>query len=89
MQAHTNLTEIKSALDLMWRAGVEPSKIVMGTGFYGRSFTVDDPSCVDPGCAFSVAGNAGPCTATAGVLSYKGKHSIPPSQVIPPTKVSH
>ncbi|KAJ5653046.1 hypothetical protein N7490_000049 [Penicillium lividum] len=71
MQAHTNLTEIKSALDLMWRAGVEPSKIVLGTGFYGRSFTVDDPSCIDPGCAFSVAGNAGPCTATAGVLSYK------------------
>ncbi|KAL7651280.1 hypothetical protein ACMYSQ_011013 [Aspergillus niger] len=71
MQAHTNLTEIKSALDLMWRVGVEPSKIVMGIGFYGRSFTVNDATCVDPGCAFADAGHAGPCTATAGVLSYK------------------
>ncbi|KAJ5666170.1 uncharacterized protein N7477_008618 [Penicillium maclennaniae] len=53
------------------RARVEPSKIVLGTGFYGRSFTVDDPSCIDPGCVFSVAGNASPCTAIAGVLSYK------------------
>ncbi|GLA58752.1 hypothetical protein AtubIFM54640_008854 [Aspergillus tubingensis] len=76
MQAHTNLTEIKSALDLMWRVGVEPSKIVMGIGFYGRSFTVADATCLEPGCAFSDAGNAGPCTATAGVLSYKGEPSM-------------
>ena len=29
---HTNLTEIDLGLDLLWRAGVEPSKVVMGEG---------------------------------------------------------
>jgi GH18 family chitinase len=71
--AHTNLTEIKSALDLMWRAGVDPSRVVLGVGFYGRSFTLKDPSCYEPGCPFSTGGNEGPCTKTSGVLSYNGK----------------
>ena len=31
---HTNLTEIDIALDLFWRAGVDPSKVVMGQGWY-------------------------------------------------------
>ncbi|KAJ5918124.1 hypothetical protein N7454_010499 [Penicillium verhagenii] len=70
MLAHTNLTEIKTALDLMWRAGVQSSDIVLGIGFYGRSYTMSDEFCSDPGCPFSSAGAAGPCTATAGVLSY-------------------
>ncbi|PYH81931.1 hypothetical protein BO82DRAFT_414323 [Aspergillus uvarum CBS 121591] len=70
MLAHTNLTEIKSALDLMWRAGVQPSDIVLGIGFYGRSYTMSDIACYEPGCPFASAGAAGPCTVTAGVLSF-------------------
>jgi GH18 family chitinase len=73
MGAHTNLTEIKEALDLMWRAGVDPSRVVMGMGFYGRTFTIADETCVTPGCPFSTGGEAGPCTGTSGVLSYKGE----------------
>ncbi|KAJ4386833.1 hypothetical protein N0V93_009731 [Gnomoniopsis smithogilvyi] len=69
--AHTNLTEIDLALDLFWRAGVDPSAIVLGLGFYGRSFTLEDSSCWKPGCAFSGAGAAGSCTGTAGILSYR------------------
>lgn len=41
----------------------------MGLGFYGRSFTMADPSCMEAGCEFSAAGTAGECTGTAGVLS--------------------
>lgn len=72
MQAHTNMTEIKEALDLFWRVGVDPSKVVLGTAFYGRSFTISDLDCVSPGCPFSGAGTAGSCTDSAGTLSYKG-----------------
>jgi len=68
--AHTNLTEIKSAVELFWRVGVPPAKLVMGFGFYGRSFTLSDPSCSAPGCSFSGASNPGPCTNTGGILSY-------------------
>lgn len=69
--AHTNLTEIDLALDLYWRNQIPPSKIVLGLGFYGRSFELEDPNCFQPGCAFSGAGAAGPCTASPGILSYK------------------
>lgn len=37
VNAHTNLTEIVSAMDLLWRNDIPPSRVVMGLGFYGRS----------------------------------------------------
>ena len=33
--AHTNITEIKLALDLYWRNSKPPEKINLGLGFYG------------------------------------------------------
>lgn len=63
-------SEIKSAAELFWRVGISPANIVLGFGFYGRSFTLADPSCTTPGCAFSGASNPGPCTATGGILGY-------------------
>ena len=68
--AHTNLTEIDQTMDLMWRNNIDPSKITLGLGFYGRSFTLTDPSCTAPGCGFSAGGDPGPCTASAGTLSF-------------------
>lgn len=41
----------------------------MGLGWYGRSFTLSDPSCNTPGCIFSSEGNPGECTNSAGTLS--------------------
>lgn len=41
----------------------------MGLGFYGRSFTLADPSCTEPGCPFASGGKHGECTGTSGVLS--------------------
>ncbi|KAI8659036.1 Chitinase [Fusarium keratoplasticum] len=70
--SHTNLTEIDYALDLFWRVGVEPSSIVLGLGFYGRSFELESASCWKPGCAFKGPGSPGRCSNTAGILSYAG-----------------
>ncbi|KAI1827703.1 glycosyl hydrolases family 18-domain-containing protein [Xylaria intraflava] len=69
---HTNLTEIDMGLDLLWRAGVRPDKIVLGLAWYGRSFTLKDPSCNTPNgvCQFSGGANAGPCSDTIGILDY-------------------
>lgn len=66
---HTNLTEITDGLDLLWRNNVEPSKVYLGLGFYGRSCTLSDPSCTTLGYAFSGGGNPGECTQTSGILS--------------------
>jgi chitinase len=55
VQAHRNLTETKLAAELFWRVDIPPSKIVLGFGSYGRVFTLADPSCNKPGCAFSVS----------------------------------
>ena len=43
--AHTNITEIDNALDLLWRNDIPAGKVNMGIGFYGRSFQLADPSC--------------------------------------------
>jgi chitinase len=70
VQGHTNLTEIKLAFELYWRVGIPPGKIVMGFGFYGRSFTLSSPSCSKPGCPFKGASIKGPCTGEGGILGH-------------------
>ncbi|KAK3360720.1 family 18 glycosyl hydrolase [Lasiosphaeria hispida] len=68
--AHTNLTEIKDALNLFWRNDVPANKINLGIGFYGRTYKLIDGNCRTPGCYFETGGTPGPCTDTSGVLSY-------------------
>jgi len=68
-QAHTNLTEIKMGLELLWRNNINPERVILGLGFYGRSFTMKDPGCMKAGCEFSEGANGGACTGTPGVLS--------------------
>ncbi|KAK3321874.1 hypothetical protein B0H66DRAFT_638391 [Apodospora peruviana] len=70
MLAHTNLTEIRQTMDLMWRNNIPPAKINLGMGFYGRSFTASDPNCKRSGCPFSGGGLPGQCTQSEGTLSY-------------------
>ncbi|KAL8979214.1 MAG: hypothetical protein Q9205_005397 [Flavoplaca limonia] len=69
IRPHTNLTEIDEGLSLLWRAGVSASNVVMGLGFYGRSFKLSSPSCNKPGCTFSSGATAGACTGASGILS--------------------
>lgn len=68
--AHTNLTEINIALSLLWRNNINPGNVVLGLGFYGRSFTLADPSCTTAGCVFTSGASGGQCTQSVGTLSY-------------------
>lgn len=68
--AHTNLTEIDLALSLLWRNNINPGNVVLGLGFYGRSFTLSDPKCTTAGCGFTSGAKAGQCTQSVGTLSY-------------------
>ena len=70
---HTNITEIDLGLDLLWRSGVDPAKVVMGEGWYGRSFTLKDPSCNRPNgvCEFTGGAKAGLCSNAAGILDLE------------------
>ncbi|KAI0383270.1 glycoside hydrolase [Hypomontagnella monticulosa] len=70
VNAHTNLTEIQMALDLLWRNDIDPQKVVLGMSYYSRSFTLVDPGCNVPGCVVASAGTAGPCSHTAGILLH-------------------
>ncbi|KAJ7362656.1 glycoside hydrolase superfamily [Mycena albidolilacea] len=74
--AHTNLTEIDEAFKLYWRVGVQSSQMVMGFGFYGRSFTLASGDCPDPGCIWASGGNAGPCSGQSGILMYNEIQTI-------------
>ncbi|KAE8396531.1 glycoside hydrolase [Aspergillus alliaceus] len=75
--AHTNLTEINMGLELLWRSNINPNRVVMGLGFYGRSFTMEDPKCMTPGCPFKKGeAPAGECTNVPGVLSATEIHKI-------------
>ncbi|KAA8894558.1 glycoside hydrolase superfamily [Sphaerosporella brunnea] len=67
--AHTNLTEIKDALDLLWRNDVDPQQVTLGMAYYGRSFTAESSSCTDTGCRSISGGRAGECSSTVGVLT--------------------
>lgn len=55
---------------MLWRNGINPNKVVLGLVFYGRSFTLTDTTCAEPGCPFSGGGDPGECTETAGILSF-------------------
>ena len=57
-------------MSLLWRNNINPGKVVLGLGFYGRSFTLADPSCTTAGCVFTSGARAGPCTQSVGTLSY-------------------
>ncbi|EIN13198.1 bacteriodes thetaiotaomicron symbiotic chitinase [Punctularia strigosozonata HHB-11173 SS5] len=70
VQSHTNLTEIKDSINLFQRVGVPLDRIVLGLGFYGRSFELSDPTCSTPGCLFSGPAPGGPCTQSDGTLSF-------------------
>lgn len=74
LRGHTNLTEIDEGFNLLWRNSIDPKKVVMGMGFYGRSFTMSNKDCRTADCTFSTVGGPGPCSQTAGILYYSGEH---------------
>jgi len=53
----------------LWFDAPTPSKINFGLAYYGRGYTLVDPSCNTLGCPFSGASKPGICTNYAGVIS--------------------
>jgi chitinase len=69
----------------MWRNEISPDKVVFGMGFYGRSFTLQNPGCSKPGCLFASGGNAGKCSRTIGVLLNSEIQDLIASKNLKPT----
>ncbi|KAL2813234.1 glycoside hydrolase [Aspergillus granulosus] len=68
LNSHTNLTEIDKAMELLWRNNIDESKVVLGLAFYARAYILEDPACVEPGCAFASGAKMGDCSLQVGVL---------------------
>jgi chitinase len=73
VRPQTDITEIEKNLKPLWFDGVDPSKIIMGIAYYGRTYKLADPSCGKMGCSFIAGegGKAGSCTNSSGVLSNR------------------
>jgi GH18 family chitinase len=74
LRNQVNLTETRTALAMITKAGVPGEKIVVGVTSYGRSFKMAAAGCWGPNCLFTgdrLNSNAkkGLCTATAGYIA--------------------
>jgi len=77
IRPQTDLNDIDKDLLPLWFAGVDPAKVNLGLAYYGRGYTVSDPSCPYIGCKFSGPSKGGSCTNFGGVLSLRGtSHQI-------------
>ncbi|KAJ5720929.1 glycoside hydrolase family 18 protein [Penicillium malachiteum] len=85
LDAHTNLTDIKSALDLLWGVNITSSKVTLGMAFYGRSYTLQSSSCSEPGCQYLSAGTMGNCSQSAGILFNSEIEALISDQNLTPT----
>lgn len=68
LNSHTNLTEIKEGLDLLWRNDIDHDKVTLGMAFYGRGFMATSSACLSPGCTFESGTAAQLCSAEVGVI---------------------
>ncbi|KAL6786532.1 putative class V chitinase [Trichoderma sp. SZMC 28012] len=84
LNAHTNLTEIKDALDLLWRNNIPYDKVNMGLAFYGRGFTAADPKCLTPGCRYASGSESRMCSHEVGIVFNSEISDIMQSQNVAP-----
>ncbi|RFU82010.1 chitin-binding, type 1 [Trichoderma arundinaceum] len=84
LNAHTNLTEIKDALDLLWRNNIPYDKVNMGLAFYGRGFTAADPKCLTPGCRYASGSKSRACSHEVGIVFNSEISDIMQSQNVQP-----
>lgn len=74
IRSHVNITETKTALAMITKAGVPSNKVIVGLSSYGRSFRLHDGGCTGPMCLFTgspIHSDAykGRCTDTSGYIS--------------------
>ena len=85
LNAHTNLTEIEDAMDLLWRNGINPDKVTLGMAFYGRAFTASSPSCLTPGRTFESGASAQLCSREVGIILNSELDQLISSRGLTPT----
>ncbi|KUJ19692.1 glycoside hydrolase [Mollisia scopiformis] len=71
VRSQSSINDISSDLLPLWFDNVPPSKVNLGIAYYGRGYTLQDPSCTDVSCPYTGASNPGTCTDSAGVLSLR------------------
>jgi chitinase len=71
IRPQTDITDINKDLRPLWFDGIRPEKVNLGLAYYGRTFTLADPSCGQMGCGFTAAGPPGKCTDSEGTLSNR------------------
>ncbi|KAK1635899.1 chitinase [Colletotrichum phormii] len=74
LRSHVNLTETKTSLAMITKAGVPSNKVFVGIASYGRSFHMAEADCTGPECTFTgsrTESDAMPgfCTDTSGYIS--------------------
>jgi len=68
-RGQTDIREIFNDTLPLWFDALNPAKINFGLAYYGRGYTLANPSCNQLGCSFIGPSLPGPCTNFAGVLS--------------------
>ena len=76
VRGQTDIREIHNDTLPLWFDGLNPAKINFGLAFYGRGYTLANPSCNQLLCPFSGPSAPGPCTNYGGVLSLAEIESI-------------
>ncbi|KAH6671248.1 glycoside hydrolase superfamily [Halenospora varia] len=71
VRGQTDIRDISSDTLPLWFAGLNPAKINFGTAYYGRGYTLADPSCSHLLCPFKDASKPGSCTNFPGVMSLR------------------
>ncbi|KAK3326738.1 bacteriodes thetaiotaomicron symbiotic chitinase, partial [Apodospora peruviana] len=71
VRGQTDIQEISNNTLPLWYDGLDPAKINFGVAYYGRGYTLSDPSCTDVGCPFAGPSKPAPCTGSAGVMSSR------------------
>ncbi|XP_063538161.1 acidic mammalian chitinase-like [Cydia strobilella] len=66
----SSVLNVNTSVHVWINNGASPSKLVLGMGSYGKTFTLTSLNDTSTGAPFTAAGAAGPYVAEAGVYSY-------------------
>ncbi|KAL8734400.1 MAG: hypothetical protein Q9166_001598 [cf. Caloplaca sp. 2 TL-2023] len=69
VRGQTDVREIYNDTLPLWFDDLDPKKINFGLAYYGRGYTLANPSCNQLECPFVGPSQPGPCSHYAGVLS--------------------
>lgn len=71
VRPQASILDITTNIVPLWFDGVEPAKVNLGIPYYGRGYTLSNPSCTDVNCPYSGPSRGGPCSHSDGILTLK------------------